>query len=101
MAGMIGMVGGIASAGMPENSETRQLKQTIQAALGIVMKLGPILQKIDFYSSESSMTTYDGSLTVRTESVVTYKDRSVDNLPATAKAPTPPPPPEPPKAPRP
>lgn len=99
--GMIGMAGGMATAMIPEEPETRQVKQMIQSALGIVMKLGPILQKIDFYSSESSMSTYDGSLTVRTESVVTYKDRSANDVPATAKAPTPPAPPEPPKAPRP
>jgi len=94
--GIIGMFGGMATAGIPENPETHQLKKMIQSALGIVLKLGPILQKIDFYSSESSMTTYDGSLTVRTESVVTYKDRSADK-PVTAKAPAPPTPPEPPQ----
>jgi len=101
--GMVGMVGGMASATIPESPETRRLKQTIQAALGTVMKLGPILQKIDFYSSESSLTTYDGPLTVRTESVVTFKEHSADE-PQTAKAPAPPlppTPPEPPKAPRP
>lgn len=103
VVGMIGMFGGMATAGIPENPETHQVKKVIQSALGILMKLGPILQKIDFYSSESSMTTYDGSSTVRIESVVTYKDRSAEN-PATAKAPlppSPPTPPEPPKAPRP
>jgi len=101
--GMVGMFGGMASAGIPDDPDSRQLKQTIQSALGILMKLGPILQKIDFYSSESSLTTYDGPLTVRTESVVTYKEHSADE-PRTAKAPTPPlppTPPEPPKAPRP
>jgi hypothetical protein len=103
-AGMIGLVGGMATAMIPDEPQTRQVKQMVQSALGIVMKLGPILQKIDFYSSESSMTTYDPSapgLTVRTEKVVTYKDRSANDAPATATAPTPPTPPEPPKAPRP
>lgn len=104
--GMVGMVGGMATAMIPDEPESRQVKQMVQSGLGIVMKLGPILQKIDFYSSESSMTTRDGPLTVRTEYVVTYKDRSANDLPATAKAPmppvpTPPTPPEPPKAPRP
>jgi len=104
---MIGLAGGMAAAAIPEEPDTHQLKQVIQSALGIIMKLGPILQKIDFYSSESSMTTHDGPLTVRTESVVTYKDRSANDVPVTAKAPTPPAPPtpptppEPPKAPRP
>ena len=101
--GMIGLVGGIATAAIPEEPETHQVKQIVQSALTIVLKLGPILQKIDFYSSESSMTTYDGPLTVRQESVVTYKEHSTDE-PGTAKAPTPPlspTPPEPPKPPRP
>jgi hypothetical protein len=103
--GMIGLVGGIATAAIPEEPETRQVKQIIQSGLTIVMKLGPILQKIDFYSSESSMTTYDPGatgLTVRTESVVTYKDRSANETTAKAPAPpAPPTPPEPPQAPRP
>jgi len=98
--GMIGMFGGIATAAIPDEPETHKVKQIIQSALTIVLKLGPILQKIDFYSSESSMTTYDGPLTVRQESVVTYKERSTDE-PGTAKAPTPPPPPTPPEPPKP
>lgn len=101
MAGMAGMVGGMAAAGIPDEPQTRQVKQMVQSALGIIMKLGPILQKIDFYSSESSMTTYDGSLTVRSESVITYKDRPANDVPGTTKAPTPPTPPKPPIAPRP
>ena len=102
--GMAGLVGGMAAAMIPDEPDTHQVKQMVQSALGIVLKLGPILQKIDFYSSESSMTTHDPGatgLTVRTESVVTYKDRSANDAPATVKAPTPPTPPEPPKAPRP
>ncbi len=101
-AGMIGLAGGMAAAAIPEEPDTHQLKQVIQSALGIIMKLGPILQKIDFYSSESSMTTHDGPLTVRTESVVTYKDRSANETTTKSPVPpTPPTPPEPPKAPRP
>jgi len=50
------------------------------------MKLGPVLQKIDFYSSESSMGTYDGPLTMRSESVVTYKPSKNDGA-TTAEAP--------------
>lgn len=94
-AGMIGLVGGMAAAMIPDEPDTRQVKQIIQSALGIVLKLGPILQKIDFFSSESSMTTYDGSLTLRTESVVTYKEHSA-GAPVTAKVPPPPPPAPPP-----
>lgn len=98
--GMIGMFGGMAAAAIPDEPETHKVKQIVQSALTIVLKLGPILQKIDFYSSESSMTTYDGPLTVRKESVVTYKEHSTDE-PRTAKAPTPPPPPTPPEPPKP
>jgi len=34
-----------------------------------------VFQKIDFLSSESSLTTYDGKLTVREEMVMTYKPK--------------------------
>ncbi len=71
-AAMAGMIGGMAAAGMGKEVPT-EVKTAIQSALGIVMKLGPVLQKIDFYSSEASMTTYDGERTLRTESVTTYK----------------------------
>jgi len=101
-AGMIGMLGGIAIAGFPEHdADSKQGKQILQSALATVMKLGPVLQKIDFYSSEASMTTYDGKLTLRTEKVVTYKASSnpVDEK-GSPKAPAPPVPPTPPPAPK-
>ncbi|MCC7291037.1 MAG: hypothetical protein IT449_03125 [Phycisphaerales bacterium] len=41
--------------------------------LTIITKLGPVLAKLDFYSSESSVVTFDGT-TWKTEKVVTYKD---------------------------
>lgn len=73
-AGMIGMFGGMAVAGLPEtNAEEKQGKQIMQSALGILMKLAPVLGKIDFYSSSSSICTFDGKLTMRTDSVTTYK----------------------------
>jgi hypothetical protein len=83
---MVGMVGGIVTGTIPEkDEEAKKFKQVAQSALGIVMKLGPILQQIDFYSSESSISTYDGKLTLRTESVITYKDPAACE--ATAKKP--------------
>ncbi len=86
VVGMVGFMGGMVTAGIPEdNPEAKKVKKAIQSGMSIVMKLGPVLQKIDFYSSESSLTTYDGKLTVHTESVVTYKDPAA--APATAKAP--------------
>lgn len=73
--GMIGMAGGMMSGMMPGSDKD---KQALQKLMTIVMKLGPVLQKIDFYSSESSWTTYDGEATVRSEKVITYKSPSPD-----------------------
>lgn len=96
IVGMAGMFGGMALGNIPEkDADSKQFKKVAQSALGLLMKLGPILQKIDFYSSESSVKTYDGKLTTKTESVVTYKP----DKPAPAAAPTAPATPEPPKAP--
>lgn len=99
--GMVGMIGGMAMANIPEKDEgQKQAKKTIQSALGIVMKLGPVLQKIDFYSSESSTATYDGKLTTRKESVITYKEPKASQ-PTAPKAPSAPAAPETPKPPKP
>ena len=46
--------------------------------LAMMGKLGPVVQKIDFYSSESSVTTYDQKGSVRIEKVVTYKPQKAD-----------------------
>jgi len=73
MVSIIGMAGGMAAASIPDEGGAKQAKAVAQKALGILMKLGPVLQKIDFYSSEASVSTYDGELTLRTEKVVTYK----------------------------
>ncbi len=74
LAGMVGVFGGMATTPIPDDKpEGRRLKQLIQKLMGVATKLGPILQKIDFYSSEASTCTYDGELTIRTEKVVTYK----------------------------
>ncbi len=82
--GMIGMVGGMMSAGI--NGEgAAEKKQMLQKLMSIVMKLGPVLQKLDFYSSSSSVCTYDGKSSVLTEAVVTYKEPS-PSAPKTAKA---------------
>ena len=74
VVGMIGTFGQMAVAQFPEKDEAaRKFKQFAQGALRIAAKLGPILQKIDFYSSSSSVTTYDGKSTLRITSVTTYK----------------------------
>ena len=38
---MIGMFGGMATAMIPEEPETHKVKQIVQSALTIVLKLGP------------------------------------------------------------
>lgn len=74
MVAMFGMVGGIATAGIGQDGEGGdETKKIIQKLMGTIMKLGPVLQKLDFYSSEASVTTYDGKLSLRTEKVITYK----------------------------
>lgn len=78
--GMLGMVSGIGSGMIPPGPGTESLKKVIQKVSTMVLKLGPVFQKIDFYSSESSMTTYDGSLLVRSEVVVTYKEPATDGV---------------------
>lgn len=72
--GMVGMFGPMIVGGMPDKTaEEKQQKQVIESGMRILVKLAPVLQKLDFYSSASSMGTYDGKLTLKTESVVTYK----------------------------
>ncbi len=72
-AAMMGMFGGMATAMIPNEPGAKPVKKLVQGVLGIVMKLAPVLQKIDFYSSEAKVKSYDGELLIRTESVVTYK----------------------------
>ena len=49
-----------------------RLRQVVGKLLSVAMKLGPVLQKIDFYSSQAAMTTIDG-VEIRKEMIVTYK----------------------------
>ncbi len=75
--GFVGMIGGMVSASIPsDNPEAAKGKQMMQKTMGIVMKLGPVLQKLDFFSSRSSVCTYDGKLDLRLRSVITYKQSS-------------------------
>jgi hypothetical protein len=81
---MMGMFGPMIVGGMPEKTaEEKQTKQAVTSGLSILVKLAPVLQKIDFYSSASSVGTYDGKLTLRTDSVTTYK--KAKEGPATAE----------------
>jgi hypothetical protein len=79
VVGIIGMMGGLMTAQIPDvpddqpgAHETKRVKRVVQKIMGIIMKLGPVLQKIDFFSSSASVCTVDGNI-VRTEYVTTYK----------------------------
>lgn len=75
---MIGMFGGMAMASAPPDAADEV--KVVQKAFGILSKLGPVLNKIDFFSSSSSVCTREGLL-FHTEDALVYKD------PATAPAP--------------
>ena len=82
--GMAGMFGGMAISAMPDEGPGSQ-KKVLQKVMSSLMKLGPVFQKLDFYSSESSMMTYDGKLDLRMTSVVSYKTATSES-PKTAEA---------------
>jgi hypothetical protein len=85
MVGAMGMVGGMVTASMPSGEpKAAKLKQMIQKLLGIAAKLGPAMQKLDFFSSEASMCTYDGKLDLRSRTVITYK-RPTEGVEQTAR----------------
>ncbi len=74
VATAVGMFGGMALAGLPDGSpEAAKWKGAAQRVLGIVTKLGQIVQKIDFYSSEAAATTFDGKRSLTKRMIVTYK----------------------------
>ncbi len=80
---MIGAFGPMALAGVPEeNAEQRKVKAMITNLLGFAAKVGPVLQMIDFYSSEASVSVYDGDRTLRCESLVTYKKTTAPPKPS-------------------
>ena len=82
--GMAGMMGGMMTAGI-QGEGSDQAKTVVQKLLGILMKLGPVAQKLDFYSTESSVRTLEGELTLRSEKVVTYKRPAPEGTRTTAK----------------
>ncbi|MCH9003360.1 MAG: hypothetical protein IIC02_12370, partial [Planctomycetes bacterium] len=85
MMGMAGLLGGGLVAWIPDqHDDSRKLKDVAKKMLSIVMKLAPILQKIDYYSSESSMMTRRGNA-ILIESVVTYKKPTPKNETATVQ----------------
>ena len=58
-----------------DNPEERKAKEVVQKVFGMIMKLGPVLGKMDFYSSAATQSTQEGPV-VRSEHVVTYKSNS-------------------------
>lgn len=58
-----------ASAMIPDEPKTKPIK----SLFGILGRLGPAVAQIDFFSSESSATTFDGKAW-RTKAVVTYRN---------------------------
>ncbi len=72
LVGMLGM--GIAVKVVTEDPEAREVMEFAQRVVGIVNKLPPALQRIDFYRSESSWEVYDAQGTLRAERVVTYRE---------------------------
>ncbi|MFQ5413061.1 MAG: hypothetical protein ACE5E6_01245 [Phycisphaerae bacterium] len=66
------MVMGFAAAGAAGDPQAQAGMADVQKIFSIVGKLGPVLQQLDFFSSEAKVTTRNGP-TVRTEEVITYK----------------------------
>ena len=87
---MVGGMGQLFVANLPDSPDdpAGHKKTLIKTILSTMMKLGPIMQKIDFYSSDASVTTVHGTL-IRAERVVTYKGPEPDTTPKTAAAPPP------------
>lgn len=67
------------SALIPDQPEMRP----VRGALGIVGKLGPVAEKIDFIRSNSTMSTFDGKAW-HSKSVTTYREPKPETAPAQA-----------------
>jgi hypothetical protein len=80
----VGMMGGMVVGMMPPDVP-QEARQALQSILGIVAKLAPILQKIDFYSSSSAVGYLEDELSYRNRSVLTYK-RPAEPKPAPESA---------------
>ena len=66
--GGLSMMGGMATMAVPDE----KARQVVTKILGMVAKLGPVVQKIDFYKSSSECVTFDGK-TWRKRSVTHYR----------------------------
>jgi hypothetical protein len=54
--GVVGMFGGMAAMAIPDP----QAQQALNKGLQMVLKLGPVAKKIDFYKSSASYASFDG-----------------------------------------
>ncbi|MFQ5591106.1 MAG: tetratricopeptide repeat protein [Phycisphaerae bacterium] len=68
VVGAVGMMGGMAAMAIPDPQGQQMLSKVLQ----LLMKLGPVAQKIDFYKSSASCTTFDGRVW-QTHGVTNYK----------------------------
>jgi hypothetical protein len=60
MLGFVSIGMGSMAMFMPANEETQKLKSVLTPLTGIIGKLVPAAQKIDFYKSSSACTVFDG-----------------------------------------
>ena len=78
---MGGMMGGMVSAQMGGKAPA-EAQELVTNLLSLGTKLAPVVRKLDFYSSRSSVTTYDGGTKIESTSVTTYKtSEALDDRP--------------------
>ena len=84
---MMGFAGNIAAGmmhaeadgdGDGDREKVATVRKVFQQLMTSLAKLGPVVAKIDFYSSESSVSTFDGKSLIHTEWVVRYKDPAAE-----------------------
>jgi len=78
--GMVGIVSGMlpmlnVQVNRDESDEDLPLADLMQKAMPIIGKLGPVLREIDFYSSDSGITKFDG-IAWHDQRVTVYKSPS-------------------------
>ena len=76
-AAAVGMFGGMA-AGMMPPEVPHEARQLVQSATGIIAKLAPALQQVNFYQSQSSLGVQVGDSAFRKSTLVTYKDQTAN-----------------------
>jgi len=87
-ATMAGMFGGMIASQMGPDAPP-EARELLPRLIEVGMKAAPILKELDFYRSQSSVTTYDGKTKLETMQVTTYR----------SPKPKPPPPPSAPRPP--